>query len=150
LSTIIPLGPVSSPLGAGVVQAKIKLTSSYGRSGPNGMILFAYQDATRYRYVKVTGTQLIIGQTGAFAGVAGGAKKKVLKSQVLNRFALYTVKILPDGWVHVYKGTATKPTLSYRFTAGGVPSIVEGGVGLAASKAKTVFDNVTVWDDSGM
>jgi hypothetical protein len=31
-----------------------------------------------------------------------------------------------------------------------VPSVVPGGVGLAGMKAKTIFDDVAVWDDGAL
>lgn len=147
---VLPLDPATFPLGAGVIQGRIKLTSTASRGGPNGMLLFAYQNAAQYRWVKLTRTQILIGQTGTFGGVAGGTKKKAFKSQPLSRFAPLKVKIFPDGWVKVHKGTAPAPIVSYRFVAGGEPSIVPGGVALAASKAKTIFDDVIVWDDSAL
>jgi hypothetical protein len=114
------------------------------------MIVFGYQDPAHYRWVKVTKGQISVGQTGAFGSIAGGTKKKVAKAQLLNKSALYTVKVHPDGSVLVYKGRTIKPVLLYQFLDGGAPSVVPGGVGLAASKAKTVFDDVSVFDDPGL
>ena len=98
----------------------------------------------------MTQREIRIGQTGTLGGVGGGTKKKLVRSQPVGTFQQFKVKIHPDGWVRVYKGTATAPVLSYRFLSGGKPSVVPGGVGLAALKAKSSFDNVTVWEDSGL
>jgi hypothetical protein len=63
---------------------------------------------------------------------------------------LLTVEVHPSGWVRVYEGAATTPVAAYRFLSGGQPSVVRGGVGLAASRTRTVFDNVKVWEDSAL
>jgi hypothetical protein len=146
LGWVVPLDPAQLPLGAGMIQAKVKLTSKAGRGGPNGMIVFGYRDAANYRWVKVTPVAILIGQTGTVGGIPAGVKKKTLKAQRVGRFSLFTVKLHPDGLVEVYKGTPTRPALSYQFVAGVAP----GGVGVGASKAKTIFDNVTVWEDSAL
>jgi len=146
LARIVPLDPGTLPLGAGIVSAKIKLTSRASRSGPNGVIVFGLRNAASYRWMRVTTTTIAIGQTGIIDGIFAGAKKRVAKRQALNRFALYRVEILPDGRVNVYKGTSSQPALSYRFIANGLPSVAPGGIGLGAAKAKTLFDDVTVWE----
>lgn len=59
-------------------------------------------------------------------------------------------RVFPNGWVRVFKGAATTPVVSYRFVSAGVPSVVPGGVGLAASRARSVFDDVRIWEDSAL
>jgi hypothetical protein len=149
LASIVSLAPGALPLGAGVLQAKVKLTSTAGSARPNAMLLFGYQDAAHYRWVKVTSGDIQIGQTGPLGGVGGWVRKRVVTRQTIGRFALITVKILPDGWVKVYKGIATRPVLSYRFIGAGGPRVVLGGMGIGASKSKTTFDDVRVWENLG-
>jgi len=98
----------------------MKLTAAASSAGPNGMLLFAYQDPTHYRWVKISRSDVRIGQTGDFGGVARGTKEMVLRSHPIGRFILLTVKIYPDGWVRVFEGsgTGTRAVGAYRFLSG--------------------------------
>ena len=143
------LNPVTFPLGAGVVRARIILAAD-GASPANASILFAYRSAQSHRWVKVTRSRLSIGQTGAFGGVVAGTKKSAPIALLLNKAYDFRLEIATNGWVRVYRPPATTPALSHRFTAGGIGSVVPGGVGLAAAKARAVFDNVIVEDEAAL
>ena len=108
LARIAPFEPTASPVLAGVIRARVKMTATAARSGPNGMLVFGYQSPSQYRWVKITKTQVQIGQTGTLGGVGAGVKKKIaVKPQPANRFLLFTVKVYADGSVKVFKGAAT-------------------------------------------
>ena len=62
----------------------------------------------------------------------------------------FRVEIATNGVVRVYQLPGPKLLTSYRFFAGGSGSVVPGGVGLGAAKAKAVFDNVVVEDDAAL
>jgi hypothetical protein len=133
-----------------VIQAKVKLTTTASAAGPNAMIVFGYQGPACYRWVKITKADLQSGQTGAIGGTTAGRKKRVAKSTAVGKFVLWTVKVHADGRVELFPGRATAPAAAHRFLDGVLPSVVPGGVGLGASKAKAVFDNVKVWEDSAL
>ena len=150
LSRVALLDPEALPLGAGIVQARVKLAgTARSRFGPNALIVFGFAGPDHYRWVRLSEGKVQIGQSGDIDGITGGAKRGAAISVRTGRWYLFTVRIEPDGWVRVYRGVGTKPIVAYRFaTAAGTPSVVPGGVGLATSKAKAVFDDVVVWEES--
>ena len=149
LSQVRVLSPASFPLGAGVVSARVRLPAVASAPRLNGMIVFAFQDATHYRYVRVTTTQVVIGQRGTLDGIGAGMKRSVRLRQAPGRWYAFTVAIHPDGRVRVYRGRGTAPVVSCRFLGAALaPSVVPGGVGLGSVRSATSFDNVTVHDDS--
>lgn len=150
VAQILPLAPVSKPIGAGMIRASVQLTSRASTAGPNGIVVFGYKDPMHYRWVKITATEVRIGQQGAMGGVRGGLKKLVPKRHAIGKFIPLTVKVFSSGWVQVFEGSSTTAVASYRFLSGGQPSVVQGGVSLAATKARTIFDNVKVWEDSAL
>jgi hypothetical protein len=154
IARITLLDPAALPVGAGIVQARVRLTAvaaaAAAGGGPNAMIVFGYSDPAHYRWVRITPARIQIGQTGSIDGIAAGIKKSVVKGQAVGTWHTFTVKTYPDGWVRVYRDTATTPAAAWLFSGAAGPSVVPGGVGLASTKAKAVFDNVTVWDDAAL
>ena len=150
LTRVALLDPEALPLGAGIIQARVKLTTAAtGSLGPNALVVFGFADPDHYRWVRLTRGKVQIGQTGEIDGIPGGKKRGAVTTLRTGSWYRFTVMIEPDGWVRVFKGAGTKPLVAYRFaTAAGTPSVVPGGVGLATSKAKAVFDDVVVWEES--
>ncbi|HEY5999473.1 MAG TPA: Ig-like domain-containing protein [bacterium] len=150
LARIAPLDPSARPIGAGMMQARVKITSAGSGAWPNASLVFGYTDPKHYRWVRITGTEVQIGQTGNVGGVAGGVKRRVARSHAIGRSILLTVKIYPSGWVRVYEGAGLRAVAAYRFLLGVLPSVARGGAGLAASRTRTIFDDVRVWDESAL
>jgi hypothetical protein len=151
MARISDLDPVSLPLGAGVITAKVTLASRAGGGEPNGVIVFGYRGASNHRWIKVRPGAIQIGQTGTIDGIAPGVKRQAAVAQAVGAPVTFTVKVRPSGLVQVYRGNATTAVVSHRFlAAGGVPSVARGGVGLGSQRARTVFDNVKVWEDSAL
>jgi len=150
LTRVALLDPEALPLGAGIVQARVKLTTAAtGSLGPNALVVFGFADLDHYRWVRFTRGKVQIGQTGEIDGIPGGKKRGAVTTLRTGSWYRFGVKIERDGWVRVFKGAGTKPLVAHRFTtAAGTPSVVPGGVGLATSKAKSVFDDVVVWEES--
>jgi parallel beta-helix repeat protein len=134
--------PLTNPIKAGIIQASVKMTSTF-RTAANGSIVFGYRDPTHYRYVRVYSGKIVIGQVGAIGADAAGIKKTIKTTTAVGRASQLLLKICPDGTVQVFKGTALKGSAKFAVA-------VPGGVGLAADRAKTIFDNVQVDDDSAL
>jgi hypothetical protein len=150
LAWIAPLDPATLPLASGIVRARIKLTTTAASSGPNAMIVFGYRDPAHYRWVKVTPTRVIVGQTGDIDGIPAGRKCWAARRNAVGRWYDFTLKIFSDGWVQAYRGVESAPVIGSRFVGTAGPSVAPGGVGVASVKARAVFDDVSVWDDSAV
>jgi hypothetical protein len=142
LCTIARFDLAARPLTAGVVRARVKLTNVF-RGKANGAVVFAYANPATYRYVRVEAGLVAIGQQGVVGGTAGGVKKRFAAAFAVGRAKQLTVEVRPDGRVRVFAGA--RLVGSHRF-----PAAVAGGVGLAASRAKTVFDDVAVFDETAL
>jgi len=142
LSRVLVFDPAANPVAAAVISARITLTST-AAAGANGSIVFALQDAAHYRYVRLTPGRVAIGQVGTLGGVAPGVKRSRATSVVAGRAKALRVDVYPDGWVRVFAGKTQ--IAGYRFG-----SAVAGGVGLRAARARTIFDDVTVWDAAAL
>ena len=82
--------------------------------------------------------EITIGQVGEMESQAASMKKiKIPRIKRLKNVVL-TVDLLPSGEVKVYEG---------KKTIGGVvfARALSGGVGLMATKAKSLADNFSVW-----
>lgn len=152
LARIARLDPDELPIRAGIVRANVRLAAAAtSPPGPNALIVFAYRDAGHYRWVRITPARVQIGQRGGMDGVEAGVKRSVAATAPVGRWYRYTVRIEEDGGVRVYRGAATAPLVSWRFArVDGTPSVVAGGIGLAAVKALAHFDDVVVREESAL
>lgn len=132
---------------------RVKLTgTTTSPLGPNAIIVFGLTDPGPYRWVRLRRTSVQIGQAGEIDGISGGKKRGAATTLRTGTWYRLTVRVEPTGWVRVLKGTSPgKPLIQHRFLAPGeVPSVVPGGVGLTTTKAKAVFDDDVVWEDSAL
>ncbi|HEY6001043.1 MAG TPA: Ig-like domain-containing protein [bacterium] len=115
-------------------------------AGANAGFVFAWRNATNFRYVKLVKgpglTGLVIGQVGdpARRGERSGVRAKV--PLPLRTGVWYPIEVLlrPDGRVEVFRGSAAAPALRHAF-----PTAYPGRVGLAADRAVSYFDDFAVW-----
>jgi hypothetical protein len=104
---------------------------------PNATIMFGYRkEGTTFawRYVTLRKNQILVGDQ---------VKVRSMKvtALALNRRYRVTLDLLADGRVNVSLNGVKRH--SYKF-----PAPVTGKIGLAADSAKSIFDDVTVWDAS--
>jgi hypothetical protein len=140
LATVTALDPVANPLLAGRLTARVKwgvATSAVA----NGGLVFALQDKARYRYLKVQGDRVIIGQEGEMGGEPAGVKKSVKRRFAARVWHPLRLDLLADGTVRAYRGKVLLATATFT-------EAVPGGVGLAAWKSRTLFDDLTLWDEA--
>jgi len=126
----------------GRIEALVQLTPRY-RRGANGLIVFAWQGPSQYRYVRLTPKRVTIGQVGTFGNEAPGTKRSVPWKLPLKRWRAIHVDLLGDGSVLVNRGGAASPLVRYRFDG---PAA--GAVGCAARSSRTLFDRYRVWHAS--
>jgi hypothetical protein len=134
--------PVDWPFTAGVVTSRIMMTTTFANYA-NAAIVFARQDATHYRYVRLRRDRVIIGQVGDFGGDVAGIKRSRPATLPTGRWTSLAVKIHPGGLVELWKGTTRLAAFSFL-------QAVPGGTGIATLKARSLFDFFTVRDDGDL
>ena len=123
-------------LPAGRIVTSVKLISN-ASSGPNGAIVFDYQDPLDFRFVQLKPGKIVIWQKGTVGGTAfTNLSKKWAQSAM--RWRTLQVDIRPSGLVEV------RIDGSLMHSAAFVPA--SGGAGLWANKAHTLFDNFRIYD----
>lgn len=147
-SIAVPLAYPDPGPAAIQLEFRLALLPKYAKFA-NGSVLFAWQDATHYRYVRLLrkkSFKLVLGQVGALGGDAKGIKAaKKIPKLALKRWYRLWVDVFPDGRVDVYFGDRSAPVLSHQFLAA-----VPGAVGLHALKAWAKFDDVTVRNEGAL
>jgi len=140
----------------GRLQTDLKLSRT---RKANGAIIFGYQDRSHYRYVRLYGNKVIIGQVGTYDGQRDGIKAVGYGRFATNAWHKLQVDIYDTGEVYVYVDKEEYVTAdddddddddvdsgasaSYRFR-----SVSPGGVGYSAVKTNTLFDNFSAWDST--
>jgi hypothetical protein len=147
----------------GRLQTDLELSRS---KGANGAIIFGYQDSSHYRYVRLYGNKVVIGQVGTYDGQRRGTKAVGYGRFARNAWHTLQVDIYDTGLVRVYvdkeeyavrdddddedddddddaEGDDSGASASYRFE-----SVSPGGVGYSAVETSTRFDNFSAWDST--
>jgi len=130
-----PAGNGALTFGAGVVQTDFTLITT-AIPNPNAFIIFAFADAAHYRFVKVSGTAVSIGQVGAMGPDTAGTKASVPATIAAGVKHKLKVAVSAAGKVDVFIDAAVTPALSFTFAANQT-----GRIGYRAAKSKTRFDN---------
>jgi hypothetical protein len=126
----------------GRLQSTFRFAGAAAETRSAGVV-FAYRDGRTYRYVRVFGTKVVIGQVGPTPAEPGGKKRVArlrLKSGAWHRV---DVDLHPDGSVLVFLDGSGEPAAAYRFA-----DVVAGGVGYLTHQARTYYDDCFVWDDT--
>lgn len=142
VARVLRFDPLGFPLSAGVIQTKVLLTAAPG-SRPGAAVVFSLKDVKNYRYIRLLPDRIEVGQAGRLGFEEPGVKKVFRRQLSIGR--TYTVKLLHyrSGLLKVYLDG--RLVGSHRFER-----TVPGGVGLAATKARSWFDDFTVWDDGAL
>lgn len=142
-TTVVKDIPVTG-FAAGRLEVKLALTKKF-RISANGAVIFAYRDATHYRYVRLsksTAWKLSLGQKGIIGPDGAGVKasKSVTGLAFLKWYPLW-VDVYSNGTIKVFLKTRVKPVLSFKFKAAAA-----GMVGLNADRALSNIDDFIVWE----
>ncbi|HEY5997775.1 MAG TPA: hypothetical protein VI078_00540 [bacterium] len=127
---------------SGRIESWVSLTRTY-TAAPDARIVFHYQDATHYRYLRLTATGLSIGQVGATPVERAGLKASLRRR--LSPGTGYRVRVDIEGGtkVRVYLNGSAAPVLSYTFVVNS-----SGRVGYRTEGARSLFDNTAVFTDA--
>lgn len=134
--------PALEQFVAGRVETWVQLTRRY-RRGPNAEIVFHYQDGSHYRYLRITGREILIGQVGTIGTEPGGIKARAPRRFAFGSWYGLRLDIASDGRCNAYLGGQTEPVLAAQFAE---PS--SGKLGYQTRRAKSLFDNAAVWNES--
>jgi len=130
-----PAGNGALTFSTGVIQTKFNLNTT-AVPNPNASIIFGFVSATQYRFVKVTTSQVFIGQVGAMGNDTAGTKVTRPVNLPLDTVHTMKVVITPLGKVSVFINGARAAKATFTFT-----SNATGKIGYQATKSKTQFDD---------
>jgi hypothetical protein len=117
------------------LTARVKLFSPALTA--NASLVFAARSAGDYRYVKIKPGGIVVGNKG------GSVVRHKTWPFTIGKWYTLRVDAWADGRVKVFVGDPAVRILSTTFGSG-----ASGGVGLAVSKGKSLFDDVYVYDGS--
>lgn len=141
VSMAVIADPKVREFGSGRIETWVSLTRTFA-AAPDAQILFHYQDAGHYRYLRLTETGLTLGQVGSNSVASAGVKASLLRRLKLNAGQRVRIDIENGTDVKVYLNGGATPIFSYRFAADGA-----GRVGFRTVGARSLFDNTAVWSD---
>ena len=124
------------PFSTGTIQSKFNLMTT-AVPGANAAIVFDYMKTpVRYRFVKITSTNVIIGQVGAIGTDPAGTLATIPLKLTPN--AVHTVKVVinTSGRVNVFLDGSKKVLVGFTFKTKSA-----GQIGLQATNSKTQFDD---------
>lgn len=127
---------------SGRIESWVSLTPAFVK-GPDARILFHYEDAAHYRYLKLSAQGLALGQVGSNLVEMAGVKASRQRPLKLMTGHRVRIDIVNGTLVRVYLNGETKPALAYRFIVDSA-----GRVGYRTEGARSFFDNAAVWSDS--
>ncbi|HEY5998112.1 MAG TPA: Ser-Thr-rich GPI-anchored membrane family protein [bacterium] len=130
-------------ISAGRIEGLVRMITL--TAGQNVMLVFSFQDGTKYRYVQlIPGAgglpgEIRVGQAGSFGGVGAGIKaRNAVAAAVATDYPL-RIDAYTDGRTKVYyRGVLV---LNYKF-----PTAVAGLVGVGVVRNGAEFDNFRVSD----
>ncbi|HWR98326.1 MAG TPA: hypothetical protein VN317_07865 [Candidatus Methanoperedens sp.] len=127
---------------SGRIESWVSLTQTYA-TAPEARIVFHYQDATHFRYVRLSTAGLSIGQVGSDPIERAGVKATLTRRFKLNAGYKLRIDIANGTDMKVYLNGGATPALGYRFVVNSA-----GRVGYRTEGAKSLFDNVAVWTEA--
>jgi len=131
-----PAGNGALTFSTGVIQTKFNLNAIAVPTPANASIIFGFVSATQYRFVKVTTSQVSIGQVGTMGNDTAGTKVTRPVNLPLDTVHTMKVVITPLGKVSVFINGARAAKATFTFT-----SNATGKIGYQATKSKTQFDD---------
>lgn len=128
----------------GRLSFKIRLGQA-GTGMPNTGLVFAAHGTTRYRYVAINTSWVVIGQVGETSFEKAGVKRSAATRLAVRKWHRVDVSLLPDGTVEVYLNGAVRPAVSHRFI-----DLVPGMVGFYTQNVPALYDDFAVRDESAL
>jgi hypothetical protein len=128
---------------AGRIEADLKMTA-VSLAGPNAGVIFDAPGKKGFRYVRILPGKIVIGLK-----LAGAPKKTVpLPALAVGKGYRLRVDFYPDGFTRatVFEEGTTIGAADSTFPTPAIP----GQVGLWTATARSVFDNVRIWDETAL